>query len=869
MKKYTIDNFSGGIQESTSANDFSPRQWSQLKGIVPKNELTFETQWPIQTVGTGHDNFNAVFPLAASSGVYLVAIKFHPDPLNELHGSLWWTKAPSAEAAYTDSTVNGANWSRIVTAENKTWNTLLSLSANANIPVRSNPEYRFICAFPFQVYRYVKDLSTVEPLNLTLDADSETAPRDVASAVLLNTRLRGPNQQSVVLYVDNTSNSVKAVVFPAPRRLAIHRYDKVADNDSSITTDADFITADFIHRNGKTGSDTVPSWPLDMDSVDASEVAQHPYTYRDINGQLNPGSGLMPRSNVGCVKGSKLVLGDIEWRVNFASTIESKGSLNLTFGTGGATTVGATRAQVVFPNEYPATSRVLYNNGPGILYLSDLSTMVPPPNIRKVKRRVKSSNVVTLTVDSTVGLANGNYVIVDGVGPNYNGTFQLTAVTSTTIQYTFASPKATLPNRASSGTVVLKIVPGAPPAPTPHKLKIEVGQYAAIPNPDPATGAWDDVYVAASVAGTSVRAAQNYNRATHLLNDDNTGPHRGSIYYAEDDIDTWDPRSVLKPSMTDVRIAGMHTLDDTVIVITTAGSEGDGVLRVRGFFSQLHPYSEDEQPDPTSVRIELIRGGLGAPERPDTGGHKNYSCLWSESGLVVFIDRLGGVFYTNGQVCDRLDRYGPVQPDKASPDDHVAALGKHLFLYRAGRLLCFTVLSSEGGMGSGCWTEIVKPAGAIKSMVGIREDVYFVNASGQVMRIATAGPIAERGKINGVDQTLTVSTATVGSEDEHTRTSWHRFGMTFTTPTSCAVGTVRVQSTGALNTVGGVVAPNVSYSTVLNRTYSSPGVLGEFIVPAGIGQQAVASATVTFTGYVVLQSASFWVTGSTPRQGDQ
>jgi hypothetical protein len=93
--------------------------------------------------------------------------------------------------------------------------------------------------------------------------------------------------------------------------------------------------------------------------------------------------------------------------------------------------------------------------------------------------------------------------------------------------------------------------------------------------------------------------------------------------------------------------------------------------------------------------------------------------------------------------------------------------------------------------------------------------------------------------------------------------------MTFVTPTSCTVGTVKIQSTGALNAQGAVSLPDVQTTTTLNRAFTNPGVLGEFIVNAGIGPQAAASATITFTGYVQLQSGSFWITGQTPRVGDQ
>jgi hypothetical protein len=845
MERYVINSFSGGIQESTSATDFSPRQWSQLKGIVPLNELTFESQWAIQTVGSAATGFVAVYPLASDVDLFLTAIKSD--------GTLWWCTAPSPDVSHTTS--QAVTWSQITVAENRTWSSSTSTSDHGTIAVQANAEYRFICSLPLQVYKYVKDVDSTRPDQVVLDRDSTTAPRAVASAVLLDTRERVSNQQSLILYVNNATSSIKAIVFPAPRRIPVHSW---KEKDDSLRSN--FITTDFIYNNDRIGSDTMLDWPFNMSSIDAPEVKYHPYTYRDINGQLNPGTGLMPRANVGCMKGNLLILGDIEWRTNFSNVSEVKDSVPLLVGSN-ETTVGISPAkQVIWPSDLPKTGRVIFNSGPGLLFISK-ATFTTDTKF-SVTRQEKNNGTVRLRLSSnpTSVISVSSTVAVSGVGPSFNGTHTVTEVGSNYIEYIFGSN--TVSARSSAGTVTIAT------AGTGYDIQADVGEYVAIPDPDVVSEDWEQIWVSASVAGTSLRAAQNFNRGTHFLNDNNTGPHRGSLYYSESDIDTWDPRSVLKPSRTDVRIAGLHSLDDTVIVVTTAGSEGDGVLRIRGYLSQLHPYSEDELPDPTAVRIELIKGGVGAPQRADTGGHKNYSCVWSEAGLVVFIDRLGGVFYTDGQVCDRLDRYGPKQPLRATDADHVAALGKHLLVNRDGRLLCFTLLSSGSGTGSGCWTELIIPSGGIRSMVGIREDLYFVNASGQVMRFATLAPDVERGCIDGVAQTLTVSTATIGSQDEHARTNWHRFGMTFTTPTSCTVNTIRVQSTGALNVPGSVSAPDVSYSTTLDRTYNNPGILGEFIVPAGIGVQAVASATVTFTGYVSLQSASFWVTGSTPRQGD-
>lgn len=845
MQKYVVNSFSGGIQESTAAADFSPRQWAQLKGIVPLNELTFETQWPIQTVGSAYTNFVAVYPLASDSGLYLTAIK--------TDGSLWWCEAPAPDADYLDA--NAVVWYQITTAENRTWLESTNPVDHTLIPLDNNPEYRFLCSIPLQVYKYVKDIDATNPQEVVLDKDSSTAPRAVASGVLVNTRGRKAGQQAIVLYVNNDSSSVKAVAFPAPRRIPIHSW---KEKDDSLQSD--FITADFFYNNERVGSDTMPDWPFNMSGIDAPETKYQPFTYVDVNGQLNPGTGIVPRANVGCMKGNLLILGDIEWRTNFATTVDPKDSIAVTFG--GNTTIGSTPTAVTWPDTLERSGRVLYNSGPGVLYLSDEDFEVDAKFNVTTRRRSSGTVRLKLLTDPLGTITIGDTIAVSGVNPNYNGTHTVTGVGANYVEYLQGTTNVS--ERPSGGIVTIE-----QPGSGGYRIKAEVGEYVAIPNANVTTGAWESIWAAASVSGTGVKAAQNFNRATHYLNDNNTGPHRGSLYYSEADIDTFDPRSVLKPSRTDVRIAGLHSLDDTIIVITTAGSEGDGCLRIRGYLSQLHPYSEDQIPDPTAVRIELIKGGVGAPQRSDTGGHKNYSCVWSEAGLVVFIDRLGGVFYTDGQICDRLDRYGPVQPTRAVEDDHVASLGKHLLAYRDGRLLCFTLLSSGAGTGSGCWTELVFPEGGVRSMVGIREDLYFVNSTGQVMRYATAAPNSERGCIDNVAQTLTVSTATLGSDDEHSRTNWHRFGMTFSTPTSCTVGTVTVQSTGALNVTGGISLPNVGYSTVLDRTYSDPGILGEFIVPAGIGVQANASATVTFTGYVSLQSASFWVTGRTPRQGDQ
>jgi hypothetical protein len=233
--------------------------------------------------------------------------------------------------------------------------------------------------------------------------------------------------------------------------------------------------------------------------------------------------------------------------------------------------------------------------------------------------------------------------------------------------------------------------------------------------------------------------------------------------------------------------------------------------------------------------------------------------VWPEAGVVVFVDRLGGIWYTDGDKCDRLDRFGPKPPSTATSNDHVAAMGKHLFVWRNSRLLLFSLVASSGDEASGCWTELVAPAEGVTGLVGSGEEMFFVS-NGVAWRYTMNGPDAERGKLHNVATDITVSTATLGDEDEHKRKNWHRYGMTFEALSNAEVRTIRVQASGALNYT---TAP-ATYTSTLNRAYSNG--YSSFVVPAGIGAQVIASATVTFRGYVRLQEASFWTTGEEPKR---
>jgi hypothetical protein len=342
----------------------------------------------------------------------------------------------------------------------------------------------------------------------------------------------------------------------------------------------------------------------------------------------------------------------------------------------------------------------------------------------------------------------------------------------------------------------------------------------------------------------------------YALSDDNTAPHRSSLYFSMGELDVFDPRAVLRSGSTDSAILGMHVLGDTLICVTTAGSEGDGVIRFDGDPTGLINYAAP--PNPFSIEREVVKGGVGGVPGDDRQvGHRAFSTMWSEANVVAFVDRLGNVWQTNGRQCDRLDRFGPLPPQTGSINDHVASVGKHLFVWRDGRMLVFSLLDSYDGQGSGCWTEVIPPSTNIKSMYGMGEELYFI-ADGQVWRYSKAAPRAERGRLNNVPIDLTVSTRTIGEPDEQTRKHWHRFGVTVETVGGCTIKTLTTRSSSANLSA----SADATYTVTLNETVT----LGEgrAMVPAGIGSQTIVSGTAVFQGDVRLQEFSFWFSGGVP-----
>ena len=745
MKKINITDFSGGIQEAYSPDDFTPRQSSVLKGFIPKDVNTFQSQWPCQSLSAIENQpaMNGLFPLESSVGTFLVGIS--------TDGRLYFTKVPPTNAARSSF---NCTWTEILVSD--TYGHLSSGSPSYDL-VPSHADYRFLTGLSLEVYKYVKEPFTfghVRNADFTQDqipgtvdpfGDFEDTPfsRAKLSAVIIGARrqLRGERfdvyqganvlttgTRVIIAYVDpratstdydgvgTTQGAVRVITFPHIRRWPTYTRNYSATNadgtpieswpatiigsDTYGSEERAFAIKPVVPTTASPTGDTTTGFVTNFYTNSDNKYPTksqwfHPYTYKDIASALKPGSGIIPKGNVGCMWGERLIIGDIEWRSDRAIAATDTNKVNT-----------------------PQNSALLY------------------------------------------------------------------------------------------------------------------------------------------------------------LNDTNTEYHRGSIYYSGGDIDKFDPRHVIAVSTGEARVAGMHMLDNRMICVTSAAGPFDGVVALSGNLGQLLPYTGS--PNPFAVRRQLVRGGVGVADRSEYDqGHRTQSCLWSETGNVVFVDITGAIYYTDGVMLDRLDRYGPKQPAGSTMYDHVASVGKHLIAYRDDRLLCLTVLESNGNVASGCWTELIRPnpssgAGSIRSMVGSGNQLFLL-VDNIVFRYVIDGPDAEYGCVDGDPRDLTYASATLGDPNGHVKTNWHRVGLSFFTLNTATIKTCTVKAEAELLPTSPTPSPNANpvptYTKTLDDTYSN----GHYnvVVPAGIGPQTVASVKFVMRGNIILQGLSLWVSGGFAERGEK
>jgi hypothetical protein len=326
-----------------------------------------------------------------------------------------------------------------------------------------------------------------------------------------------------------------------------------------------------------------------------------------------------------------------------------------------------------------------------------------------------------------------------------------------------------------------------------------------------------------------------------------------AFFYSEAFPDQFHEQAILYAGSGESQIVGMHVLDDYLITIASCPLKSDGLRLFKGTLDYVSLQNGTQ-----TVQVNLLRGGVGPARNVDADGHRIASTVWSEAGIVVFLDHLGGVWYTDGVEVDRLDRTGPANPDLTNEFDEVCAVGKYLFVRRQGRLLVLNILSGiKGQTATAAWTELVLPSGQmVSSMACINGNLYCV-MNNDVYRFAMSrnnNADTERAAVNNTQLTLTVATATVGDPDQHSKVNWSRFGFRSRGKTNTAkVVDVKVIAGPALD------ATKPSYTKTLDRVLDERD---ELVIPAGIGVATEASGEVTFKGDIQLESATFYANGA-------
>jgi hypothetical protein len=788
MRKISIANFSGGIQEATSPDDFSDRQWAKLRGIIPRDSSTFESQWAGQSLNnpktSGGDDINLelIQPLESEHGTFLVGISGT--------GAIYWAKLPDASESYT--TNNNIVWRELFASTNVGFNNIgwdsptfpngdieqPPINQAGTYPTETNgfvttgftllPGARFVATFPLELYKYDKD-----PLSAGRKWDTrqdEATEKYLCPAVIIS----GNN-------IDVPYN---------PNNVYAGSANHIASNNKRVLV-AYLDTAS-----------SAPCW------TGSTWV-------------VNPGSTTVGTSNTGWV-GTRP-----DWE---------------------RTQIGVVKV-VSFPNfrRWPTYTDDTFPSWPVLGAYGAEKVYKPIKIIRSTQSNPTGTTTDLIGKYPTFGTAS--------VFPNPG--------TSDTYPSTFLQPSEFFhPYSYLDESVVPTLLPGRGIIPMANVGTMWNGQLMLgdiMWRSDKAASAADKTGKASPGAATALVGA---------INDGNTVRHKGSFYYSEDDIDVFDPRSVLRATSSDARIAGMHVLDNRLICITTAGTELDGVISFTGNLGQIHPYGANATANPFAVRKQLIRGGVGVAEYEQLPGisYGRQTCLWSEAGIAVFVDRLGGVFYTDGQTCDRLDRYGPATPNKSSHYDHVASVGKHLFVWRDSRLLVFSITDSGSSTAQGCWTEMVLPEAAyasadtVRSMIGSGRDLYML-IDHKPYRFSPVA--ANPGTIDGQSIEIEVATQTIGDMTAHQKVSWHRVGFSFYTPSTCTLSSVTVKGEAYLHSnLAGETTIVPSYTVNANNNYTT----GHFdhVAPAGIGPQYVMSAAYKFSGHVVLKGFTAWAHGEIP-----
>ena len=885
MKKITLSDFSGGMIQRVAPDDYAAGEWGALLGFVPDGDKSIRSQWPIQSIGgttdesaegetwennslynaTRHNVVKAIYPLQSTVGIFLVAIMEN--------GAIWWAKAPASGAAF--GTANGVQWNPITQATNRGLDITKTAINQPTIDIEDNPDYRFICDMPFEIYKYIKravDTSNGTPSGYVAvyDFDKDTLPDTLG-----NTDDAGASEDSFVVLAKQLTSNVATITTTLTHTIL---------PGQSIVVSGLGTTFDGTHVVTAVTSTTILYAKTAANvayTVDAGLVTLVTVAPRSIV------PGVLIHSRRYYFEGKLIRTNEYDDATNTLTRTRTQTAVVAYVDPYGANGAGVVRA-VTFPNvrRWPLTAV----SGTGSGYATKYQPMLP--------RYVMSNK----SIGDAKYIAEYPFAATGSIlNPAVGGTNAYPKPENTFHPYTYYDAKKVL--KPGIGFIPRGFVG------TMWNGQLIIGD---IEYRSDATGTPDDNGKLPKVAS---RAFMPNSQAPFGLRDGNTEPHRGFAYFSEQDIDIFDPISILPVAGTETRIAGMHALNNKLVCVTTQGSNTDGVISFTGNLSQLHPYTPGVIGNPNAIRRELVHGGIGTADSPDHNNHGNpQTCLWPEMGRVAFIDKSGYTYVTDGGTASLLDDRFPIRgvPNEATVDDHVAAVGRHLFMYKNGFLYVYTVNNKKGawsvlrrpnpywGTGEGVY---YSQYNVIRSMRGIGNELYFVVhtyrqnytdawitpngapfiATSKVMRYALNGPDNERGRQDGqyVDG-LEIQTPALGFSDQNTKTNWSKLAVDFYTETGCILNGAGTVANLPLGGVTSTVEYHKGYFTVdlPNLDSSNEPVFGTQIedypttgfhhyeMLAGIGPQNVMSARLSFRGDVKIEGVSIFYTGAYELSGE-
>jgi len=223
---------------------------------------------------------------------------------------------------------------------------------------------------------------------------------------------------------------------------------------------------------------------------------------------------------------------------------------------------------------------------------------------------------------------------------------------------------------------------------------------------------------------------------------DNAARFPHAIWFSQPDkADSWDPVDVqfIGQQADDNKILGMFPVTAGLIVLSTNGAH-----MLRG--------------NPDFNEYEQIRVGIG-PKDPRSVTY------WPAAGVVVWVDKRGQIWQTNGEEFGRLDT---VLPEVDGPcQSSIAAFDDFLLVSRDSKMYALRLYQ-----GQGIWTQL--NAECTREMHRYEGSVYMARTASGLERFAPE--FDARGTYENVPIGSRITTATLQPLDQHKQTFWHRFG---------------------------------------------------------------------------------------------